>query len=82
MVMTKQPHETNPGGKVFVGGSVRLVMRNYFSSHLPAAAGQMVRAAGEIEDHHDTTGPLAMFGLFVSIGDGLRFAITKPLFSF
>src|SRR3972149_6623180 len=23
-----------------------------------------------------------MFGLFVSIGDGLRFAITKPLFSF
>jgi putative oxidoreductase len=25
---------------------------------------------------------LAMFGLFVSIGEGLRFAITKPLFSF
>jgi putative oxidoreductase len=24
----------------------------------------------------------AMFGLFVSIGEGLRFAITKPLFSF
>ena len=25
---------------------------------------------------------LAMFGLFVAIGDGLRFAITGPLFSF
>jgi putative oxidoreductase len=25
---------------------------------------------------------LAMFGLFVSFGEGLRFAITKPLFSF
>lgn len=25
---------------------------------------------------------LAMFGLFVSAGEGLRFAITKPLFSF
>jgi len=25
---------------------------------------------------------LAMFGLFVSVGEGMRFAITKPLFSF
>jgi len=25
---------------------------------------------------------IALFGLFVSVGDGLRFAITGPLFSF
>ena len=25
---------------------------------------------------------LALFGLFVSVGEGMRFAITKPLFSF
>jgi hypothetical protein len=36
---------------------VRLIMRNYFSSHLLAAAGQMARAAGESEDLHDVTGP-------------------------
>ena len=52
------PHGVDPGGKVVLEGqSVRLVMRNYFSSHLLAAAGQMVRAAGEIEEGHDTTGP-------------------------
>jgi len=31
-------------------------MRNYFSSHLLAAAGQMARSASDIEDRHDVTG--------------------------
>lgn len=35
----------------------RAIMRNYFSSYLLAAAGQMVRSAAAIEDQHDIEGP-------------------------
>ena len=45
------------GNEGFVRGeAVRLVMRNYFSSHLLAAAAQMARTAAETEDQHDTAG--------------------------
>lgn len=51
------PQKVTPGGTMLRGGTVRLIMRNYFSSHLLAAAGTMVRSAGEIEERHDVTGP-------------------------
>jgi len=51
------PQEVTPGGTMLSGGTVRLIIRNYFSSHLLAAAGMMVRSAGEIEERHDVTGP-------------------------
>jgi len=44
-------------GATATAGVPRLVMRNYFSTYLLAAAGQMTMAAAEIEQAHDVTGP-------------------------
>jgi hypothetical protein len=49
-------HELPVAGTVLTGGSMRLSIRGYFSTHLLAAAAQMSRAAAEVEKQHDTAG--------------------------